>query len=78
MKISDTRCGWTVEGRYIDTITAGERPSEDEVLSYYGFEKDDPKAAQYFTPTRYDRIVILKDNGSFVIAPKNPDMTVTE
>lgn len=78
MKISDVRCGWTVEGKYIATLVAGERPSDDELVSYYGVKPGEKNYHIYAAPAKYDRVVILKDNGHFVIAPMNPDIMKAE
>lgn len=75
MKITDKRCGWSVEGTYIETLPKGLPVPEDQMRAYFGSVPGDRHYVEHSTPAEYDRIVIQKGDGKFVIVPVHDNMT---
>jgi hypothetical protein len=75
---SDYRHGWTVSGQYVATIKAHEPVDELVMLTYYGANIGGEHYSKLAAPAKYPRIVLLKQNGSFVIVPINPDVIISE
>lgn len=75
MKLINHRSSWSVEGRYIGTIHAGTRPTADEMLAYYHLRAGEPRYSGLVAAMRWDRVVLLKPNGNFLIAPITPDIS---
>jgi len=78
MKITDRRCGWSVEGRYIETLPSGVPVTVDQMRVYFGAEPGDRHYDEHIGPVPYERIVLQKANGDFTIVPINPDIYVVQ
>ena len=75
MRFVNRRTGWVAEGKYIGTIAAGVKPTADEVLAYYHLRPGDLRFSGLACAMRWTRIVLLKQNGNFLIAPITPDVS---
>ena len=75
MRFVDRRSGWAVEGKFIAILKPGVVPTDDEMLAYYDLKPGDNRFADLARATKYARIVLLKHNGNFVVAPLNPDVS---
>lgn len=74
MKIFDMRCGWAVEGEYIDTLPAKEPVTDSQMRAYFSTAPGMPHYDEHVRPTAYNRVVIQRPAGEFVIVPINPDV----
>lgn len=74
MRLVNRRSGWVVEGKYISTIPSTVKPTADEMLAYYHLRPGDPRFAGLAGVMPWDRIVLLKPNGNFLIAAITPDV----
>lgn len=75
MRFVDRRAGWSVNGEYVTSIPAGQHLTNDEMLAYFHLRPGDARFDQHARASRYLRVVLLKHNGNFVIAPINPNVT---
>lgn len=78
MKIIDRRCGWTAVGTEVGRIPAMALPTADEMLAYYHLEPGCAKYVYYSAANRFERVILKKLNGEFLIVPINPDVYVLE
>lgn len=78
MKIIDRRCGWFAVGTEVARIPANKEPTPDEMLAYYGLRPEDEKYEVLGSAAKYERIVLKKPFGNFLIVPLNPDVYVLE
>jgi hypothetical protein len=74
VKIIDTAGTWTVEGMHVATFPADEEVDDRALLAYYGIGPQDRKYAQFKQAIRFDRFVVMRNNGSFIIIPMNPSL----
>lgn len=75
MRFVDRRSGWTVDGKFIASIPAGQHLTNNEVLAYFHLHPGDARFADHAHSSRYLRIVLQKPNGNFIIAPITPDVS---
>lgn len=78
MKIFDKRCGWMVEGTYIETLPSQLAVPDDQMRAYFGTEPGHRHHEEHATAVLYDRIVLQKTSGEFIIVPVNPDCYAVE
>ncbi len=78
MKITDRRCGWTASGSLMARIPAMVMVNQAEMLSYYGLVPDDKKYHDLARASRFERVVLKKPDGEFLIVPINPDVYMLE
>lgn len=78
MKIIDRRCGWSVEGRYTEALPQGVTVTPEQMYAYFGIEPGHRHYDEHSAPNKYDRIVLQKPDGNFVIVPINPDIYLIE
>lgn len=78
MKVSHASNGWSIEGMCVATFPAG-LPVDDMYLrAYYSVDPGHPRYRELRQACRFDRFVIMKDCGSFVVVPINELTTVTD
>lgn len=78
MIVADRRAGWVASGQHVTTIPAGKPLGLLEMLEFYELRPGHRHFAHLAKGSRYPRVVLLKDNGAFVVAPLNPDVVVKE
>lgn len=59
------------EGVLVDVIKAGRLPNNKQLTDYYHVKPGDKDWHSVFRSAGTDRIIIKKDNGSYVIIPKH-------
>ncbi len=76
MKIVDIRNAWQAEGMRVATLPANEVVDDRSMLAYYDSYPGHKHYDELRQPCRFDRYVILKPDGRFVIIPMNPAMYI--
>lgn len=72
MKVVDFRNAWQAEGMRVATLPANAPVDDRSLLAYYEVYPGHRNYAALRKPCRFDRYVILKPTGGFVIVPMNP------
>lgn len=63
---------YQVSGEYVKTIPRDSLPTPHDLIEYYGVDVGHRHFKSVSKPTKFDRIVIRTDRGSYAIVPNNP------
>jgi hypothetical protein len=72
MKVADIRNAWQAEGMHVATLPANEVVDDRSMLAYYDSYPGHKHYDELRKPNRFDRYVLLGQDGKFLIIPMNP------
>ena len=78
MIVTNPRAEWRLAGQPFVAFHAGTQLSEVEMLTYYGLTPKDKNYAYLAKPSRFMRLVLIRESGSFVIIPVNNDVILKD
>lgn len=76
MKIAHVAGNWFAEGMHVATFNANEVVDDRELLAYYSTHPGDKHYTSLRSPSRFDRYVLLRPDGTFLIVPMNPSIFI--
>jgi hypothetical protein len=76
VKIINCSNGWALEGMYLVTLPAYKAVEPEMMLAYYRMDRTHPHYDEFSRACKFDRMVIMKPSGDFVVVPVSEHIEV--